>query len=137
MIILFSSCARKDVVNDEQFEFNKIQSCLSDSVVWVVTSGVSGGVAAKAFDDIEDLYYSKVHDSDRQPPFYRFDQGVSQNTPEEISLFSLIKAAYVNGGFDPDFVVTFLSNQKDILTKKNTNDIEIAINGNRLLHFIK
>lgn len=28
-----------------------------------------------------------------------------QNSPEEIRLFNLIKAAYVNGRYDPDFVV--------------------------------
>lgn len=29
-----------------------------------------------------------------------------QDTPEEKRLFELIKAAYVNGRYDPDFVVT-------------------------------
>ncbi|MCP4177711.1 MAG: HEPN domain-containing protein, partial [bacterium] len=29
-----------------------------------------------------------------------------QNSPEEVRLFNLIKAAYVNGRYDPDFVVT-------------------------------
>lgn len=52
------------------------------------------------------MYYSKAFNSDRQPPLYRFDQGVSQNIPEEIRLFNLIKAAYVNGRYDPGFVVT-------------------------------
>ena len=28
-----------------------------------------------------------------------------QNSPEEVRLFNLIKAAYVNGRYDPDFVV--------------------------------
>ncbi len=35
-----------------------------------------------------------------------FSKVFPQNTPEEKRLFELIKAAYVNGRYDPDFVVT-------------------------------
>lgn len=69
MIILFGSYARNDyVVYDEKYEFGKIQTYISDYDILVVTSGISDGVAMKALDNIEDYYYSKAEDPDRQPP---------------------------------------------------------------------
>ncbi|MBF0577556.1 HEPN domain-containing protein [Dysgonomonas sp. GY617] len=69
MIILFGSYARNDyVAYDEKYEFGKIQFYVSDYDILVVTSGVSDGVAIKALGNIEDLYYDRAKDPDRQPP---------------------------------------------------------------------
>lgn len=69
MIILFGSYARNDYVTyDEKYEFGKIQFYVSDYDILVVTSGVSDGVAIKALSNIEDLYYDRAKDPDRQPP---------------------------------------------------------------------
>ncbi len=69
MIILFGSYARNDYVTyDEKYEFGKIQFYVSDYDILVVTSGVSDGVAIKALGNIEDLYYDRAKDPDRQPP---------------------------------------------------------------------
>lgn len=69
MIILFGSYARNDyVVYDEKYEFGKIQFYVSDYDILVITSGISDGVAMKALNNIEDLYYDRASDPDRQPP---------------------------------------------------------------------
>lgn len=69
MIILFGSYARNDyVAYDEKYEFGKIQFYVSDYDILVVTSGISDGVAIKALSNIEDLYYDRAKDPDRQPP---------------------------------------------------------------------
>ncbi|WP_165020631.1 HEPN domain-containing protein [Dysgonomonas sp. ZJ279] len=69
MIILFGSYARNDyVAYDEKYEFGKIQFYVSDYDILVVTSGISDGVAIKALGNIEDLYYDRAKDPDRQPP---------------------------------------------------------------------
>ncbi len=69
MIILFGSYARNDyVAYDEKYEFGKIQFYVSDYDILVVTSGVSDGIAIKALGNIEDLYYDRAKDPDRQPP---------------------------------------------------------------------
>ncbi len=69
MIILFGSYARNDyVAYDEKYEFGKLQFYVSDYDILVVTSGVSDGVAIKALGNIEDLYYDRAKDPDRQPP---------------------------------------------------------------------
>lgn len=69
MIILFGSYARNDyVVYDEKYEFGKLQFYVSDYDLLVVTSGVSDGVAIKTLDNVEDIYYNKAIDPDRQPP---------------------------------------------------------------------
>ena len=69
MIILFGSYARNDyVVYDEKFEFGKLQFYVSDYDILVVTSGISDGVALKALNNIEDLYYDRADDPDKQPP---------------------------------------------------------------------
>lgn len=69
MIILFGSYARNDyVVYDEKYEFGKLQFYVSDYDILVVTSGVSDGVAIRALGNIEDLYYDRAKDPDRQPP---------------------------------------------------------------------
>lgn len=69
MIILFGSYARNEyVVYDEKYEFGKIQFYVSDYDILVVTSGISDGVAIKALSNIEDLYYDRAKDPDRQPP---------------------------------------------------------------------
>ncbi|QIK54350.1 HEPN domain-containing protein [Dysgonomonas sp. HDW5B] len=69
MIILFGSYARNDyVAYDEKYEFGKLQFYVSDYDILVVTSGVSDGVAIKALSNIEDLYYDRAKDPDRQPP---------------------------------------------------------------------
>ena len=69
MIILFGSYARnKYVVYDEKYEFGKIQFYVSDYDILVVTSGISDGIAIKILSNIEDLYYDRATDPDRQPP---------------------------------------------------------------------
>lgn len=69
MIILYGSYARNDyVAYDERFEFGKLQFYVSDYDILVVTSGISEGVAGKALDNIEDIYYRQAKDPDRQPP---------------------------------------------------------------------
>lgn len=69
MIILFGSYARNDfVAYDEKFEFGKLQFYVSDYDILVVTSGLSDGVAGKALDNVEDIYYNRSEDPDRQPP---------------------------------------------------------------------
>ncbi|PXV62962.1 HEPN domain-containing protein [Dysgonomonas alginatilytica] len=69
MIILFGSYARNDyVAYDEKYEFGKIQFYVSDYDILVVTSGVSDGVAIRALSNVEDMYYDRAKDPDRQPP---------------------------------------------------------------------
>ncbi|MBK5722690.1 HEPN domain-containing protein [Dysgonomonas sp. Marseille-P4677] len=69
MIILYGSYARNDyVVYDEKYEFGKRQFYVSDYDLLVVTSGISDGVAIKALDNVEDMYYRRAKDPDRQPP---------------------------------------------------------------------
>ncbi len=69
MIILFGSYARNDyVVYDEKYEFGKIQFYVSDYDILVITSGISDGIAGKILDNIEDQYYNRAKDPDRQPP---------------------------------------------------------------------
>lgn len=69
MIILFGSYARNDyVVYDEKYEFGKLQFYVSDYDILVVTSGISDGIAIKSLNNIEDLYYDRAKDSNRQPP---------------------------------------------------------------------
>lgn len=69
MIILYGSYARNDyVVYDEKYEFGKLQFYVSDYDILVVTSGVSDVVAIKALDNVEDIYYKRAKDPDRQPP---------------------------------------------------------------------
>lgn len=69
MIILFGSYARNDyVVYDEKYEFGKRQFYVSDYDILVVTSGISDGVAIKVLNNIEDAYYDRAKDPDRQPP---------------------------------------------------------------------
>ena len=69
MIILFGSYARNDyVVYDEKYEFGKIQFYVSDYDILVVTSGVSDGGAIRSLSNVEDLYYDRAKDPDRQPP---------------------------------------------------------------------
>lgn len=69
MIILFGSYARNDyVAYDEKFEFGKLQFYVSDYDILVVTSGISDGVAIKALNNIEDLYYDRAEDPKKQPP---------------------------------------------------------------------
>lgn len=69
MIILFGSYARNDyVAYDERYEFGKLQFYASDYDILVVTSGLSDGVAGKALNNIEDQFYERAKDSNRQPP---------------------------------------------------------------------
>ncbi len=69
MIILYGSYARNDYVKyDEKYEFGKIQFYVSDYDILVVTSGISDGIAGKALDNVEDMYYKRAEDPDRQPP---------------------------------------------------------------------
>ncbi|PXV65857.1 HEPN domain-containing protein [Dysgonomonas alginatilytica] len=69
MIILFGSYARNDyVVYDEKYEFGKLQFYVSDYDILVITSGVSDGGAIRSLSNIEDLYYDRAKDPDRQPP---------------------------------------------------------------------
>lgn len=69
MIILFGSYARNDyVLYDEKYEFGKRQFYVSDYDLLVVTSGISDGVVIKTLSNIEDLYYDRAKDPDRQPP---------------------------------------------------------------------
>ncbi len=69
MIILYGSYARNDFVDyDERFEFGKIQFYVSDYDILVITSGISDGNAGKILDNIEDIYYNRAEDLDKQPP---------------------------------------------------------------------
>lgn len=69
MIILFGSYARNQyVVYDEKYEFGKLQYYVSDYDILVVTSGISDGVAIKALNNIENMYYDRAKDPNRQPP---------------------------------------------------------------------
>lgn len=69
MIILFGSYARNDyVVYDEKYEFGKIQFYVSDYDILIVTSGISDGGAIRSLSNIEDSYYDRAKDPDRQPP---------------------------------------------------------------------
>ncbi len=69
MIILFGSYARNDyVAYDEKYEFGRLQFYVSDYDILVVTSGVSDGIAIKALSNVEDLFYDRAKDPDRQPP---------------------------------------------------------------------
>lgn len=69
MIILYGSYARNDYVKyDEKYEFGKLQFYVSDYDILVVTSGISDGIAGKALDNVEDMYYKRAEDPDRQPP---------------------------------------------------------------------
>lgn len=69
MIILFGSYARnKYVTYDEKYEFGKRQFYVSDYDILVVTSGISDGIAIKVLNNIEDAYYDRAKDPDRQPP---------------------------------------------------------------------
>lgn len=69
MIILYGSYARNDyVVYDEKYEFGKRQFYVSDYDILVVTSGLSDGVAMKLLNNIEDWYYDRAKDPNRQPP---------------------------------------------------------------------
>ncbi|PXV62392.1 HEPN domain-containing protein [Dysgonomonas alginatilytica] len=69
MIILFGSYARNDyVAYDEKYEFGRIQFYVSDYDILVVTSGISDGVAIRALSNVEDMYYDRAKDPDRQPP---------------------------------------------------------------------
>lgn len=69
MIILFGSYARnKYVIYDEKYEFGKRQFYVSDYDILVVTSGISDGIAIKVLNNIEDAYYDRAKDPDRQPP---------------------------------------------------------------------
>ncbi|MCD7972907.1 MAG: HEPN domain-containing protein [Candidatus Azobacteroides sp.] len=81
MIILFGSYARNDyVVYDEKEEFNKVQFFVSDYDILVVTSGISDGIAGKALDHVEDLYYRSVKekDADRQPPLQFINEDIKK-----------------------------------------------------------
>lgn len=69
MIILFGSYARNDyVAYDEKYEFGKLQFYVSDYDILIVTSGISDGGAVRVLGNIEDLYYDRAKDPDRQPP---------------------------------------------------------------------
>lgn len=69
MIILFGSYARnKYVIYDEKYEFGKRQFYVSDYDILVVTNGISDGIAIKVLNNIEDAYYDRAKDPDRQPP---------------------------------------------------------------------
>lgn len=69
MIILYGSYARNDYVKyDEKHEFRKLQFYVSDYDILVVTSGISDGIAGKALDNIEEIFYNRAKDPDRQPP---------------------------------------------------------------------
>lgn len=69
MIILFGSYARNDyVAYDERYEFGKLQFYVSDYDILVITSGISDGIAIKALSNIENIYYDRAKDSNRQPP---------------------------------------------------------------------
>jgi predicted nucleotidyltransferase/HEPN domain-containing protein len=79
MIILFGSYARNDYVDfDMKYEFGKIQFYVSDYDILVVTSGISDGVAGKALDNVEDIYYQRAKDPDRQPPVQFINEDIKK-----------------------------------------------------------
>lgn len=120
MIILFGSYARNDfVVYDERFEFGKIQSYLSDYDILVVTSGISDGVAAKYLDNIEDLYYSKAQDPDRQPPLQFISTDVKKLNKE------LSEGRYFYSQIKQEGVVLYNSGRFDLARRRKLNYSEI------------
>lgn len=79
MIILYGSYARNDyVVYDEKYEFGKLQFYVSDYDILVLTSGISDGIAGKALDNIEDMYYRRAKDPDRQPPVQFINEDIKK-----------------------------------------------------------
>lgn len=79
MIILYGSYARNDfVVYDERYEFGKVQFYVSDYDIFVVTSGISDGIAGKATDNVEDAYYRRAKDPDRQPPVQFINEDIKK-----------------------------------------------------------
>lgn len=120
MIILFGSYARNDfVVYDERFEFGKIQSYLSDYDILVVTSGISDGVATKYLDNIEDLYYSKAQDSDRQPPLQFISTDVKKLNKE------LSEGRYFYSQIKQEGVILYNSGRFDLARRRKLNYSEI------------
>lgn len=120
MIILFGSYARNDfVVYDERFEFGKIQSYLSDYDVLVVTSGISDGVAVKTLDNIEDIYYSKAQDPDRQPPLQFISTDVKKLNKE------LSEGRYFYTQIKQEGVVLYNSGRFDLARRRKLNYSEI------------
>ncbi|MGL5229104.1 MAG: HEPN domain-containing protein, partial [Bacteroidales bacterium] len=120
MIILFGSYARNDfVVYDERFEFGKIQSYLSDYDILVVTSGISDGIAAKALDNIEDIYYSKAQDPDRQPPLQFISTDVKKLNKE------LSEGRYFYTQIKQEGVVLYNSGRFDLARRRKLNYSEI------------
>jgi HEPN domain-containing protein/predicted nucleotidyltransferase len=83
MIILYGSYARNKYVDyDERFEFGKLQFYVSDYDILVVTSGISEGVAGKALDNVEDIYYNRAKDPDRQPPVQFINEDIKKLNKE-------------------------------------------------------
>ena len=120
MIILFGSYARNDfVVYDERFEFGKLQSYLSDYDILVVTSGISDGVATKALDNIEDLYYSKAQDPDKQPPLQFISTDVKKLNKE------LSEGRYFYTQIKQEGVVLYNSGRFDLARRRKLNYSEI------------
>ena len=120
MIILFGSYARNDyVAYDERFEFGKIQSYLSDYDILVVTSGVSEGVAAKALDNIEDIYYSKAQDPDRQPPLQFISTDVKKLNKE------LSEGRYFYTQIKQEGVVLYNNGRFELARRRKLNYSEI------------
>lgn len=120
MIILFGSYARNDfVVYDERFEFGKIQSYLSDYDILVVTSGISDGIAAKALDNIEDIYYSKAQDPDRQPPLQFISTDVKKLNKE------LSEGRYFYTQIKQEGVVLYNSGRFELARRRKLNYSEI------------
>lgn len=120
MIILFGSYARNDyVVYDEKYEFGKIQSYLSDYDILVVTSGISDGVANKALDNIEDIYYSKAQDADRQPPLQFISTDIKKLNKE------LSEGRYFYTQIKQEGVVLYNSGRFDLARRRKLNYEEI------------
>lgn len=119
MIILFGSYARNDyVVYDEKFEaaneFLHTAKLIYKEQYYKRTSFQLHQACENYFYAIRLVYTqqnSKQHNlaklfSSVKKYSTDFAEVFPQDTPEEKRLFELIKAAYVNGRYDPDFVVT-------------------------------
>lgn len=120
MIILFGSYARNDyVVYDEKYEFGKLQFYVSDYDLLIVTSGVSDGVAIKTLDNVEDIYYNKAIDPDKQPPI----QFISEDM-KKLNKY-LNEGRYFYTQIKQEGVVLYDSGKHKLARRRKLNFVEI------------
>jgi len=120
MIILYGSYARNDYVKyDEKYEFGKIQFYVSDYDILVVTSGISDGVAGKALDNVEDLYYKRAKDPDRQPPIQFINDDIKKLNKD------LKESRYFYSQIKQEGVILYDSGKHKLARRRKLNFQEI------------